>query len=158
MIIGLGIDSVEIDRFIQWQNYDAKQLEKTFTKQEIAYCLDNKINCAERFAARFAAKEAFFKAFSNAWQEQNIPFLTLCKNVSVVQDGTGKPKLDINWDKIISHKIIKNFDETKAEISHEANNLNLAPEILQDFSAIKVHISITHTQETATAIVIIEKA
>ncbi|GMU18927.1 MAG: hypothetical protein AMXMBFR12_01190 [Candidatus Babeliales bacterium] len=83
MIVGIGIDSIEIARFAQWYTYSQKQLLRVFSHEEIAYCLLVTAKSAERFAVRFAAREALFKAYS-AWQpDHKIPFLKFCKAVTI---------------------------------------------------------------------------
>jgi len=60
MILGLGIDLMEVDKIrkdVQSEHY----LHKVFTDTEIMEC-KSVSNSAERFAGRFAAKEAFMKA------------------------------------------------------------------------------------------------
>jgi len=62
MLVGTGIDVVEIERIAQSiERYGERFLRRVFTEGEIAYC-QHKRNCAESFAARFAAKEAGAKA------------------------------------------------------------------------------------------------
>ncbi|KKP25956.1 MAG: hypothetical protein UR12_C0039G0002 [candidate division TM6 bacterium GW2011_GWF2_30_66] len=133
MILGLGIDSVEIKRFVDWANYTKESLKKTLTQQEIDYCLEIPIKAPERFASKFAAKEAFFKAFSQMTPENNVPFLTICQNTSIIQTQHGRPKLLINWENIL------NFTKN-----------------IQNENIIS-HITITHTKNTATVLVILEK-
>ena len=68
MLIGTGIDLVEIDRIAHSiEKYGDRFLEKVFTQGEIAYCRRKK-NFAESFAARFAAKEAGAKALGTGIQ------------------------------------------------------------------------------------------
>lgn len=83
MILGIGIDSVEISRFIDWHTLSEKQLLRIFSKDEIDYCLHNVALSAQRFAARFAAREAFFKAFTQYKPHHAIPFLTMCRLISL---------------------------------------------------------------------------
>lgn len=64
MVLGIGIDSVDIARFEQWHTYSHKKLLRVFSPAEIAYSLENPTKSAERFAVRFAAKEALFKALT----------------------------------------------------------------------------------------------
>jgi len=63
MIIGIGIDLVDVRRFesiiFRWRD---RFLKRVFTDKEIKYC-NTKKHPAQRFAARFAAKQAFIKAF-----------------------------------------------------------------------------------------------
>lgn len=62
MIIGIGVDLVDVKRFesmiFRWQH---KFLKRVFTDAEIRYC-NTKKHPAQRFATRFAAKQAFIKA------------------------------------------------------------------------------------------------
>jgi len=131
MIKGIGIDSVEIERFIDWVSHSKEKLKKIFSDKEIMYCLDNKGKAAERFAARFAVKEAFYKALSQILPNNGIPLLTACKAVSVKQEENGNPTLSIDWEKIPQCRSFKN--------------------------AYQSLVSITHTKNTATAIVMLEK-
>ncbi len=83
MIVGIGIDSVEIKRFAHWHTFNQKQLNRIFSPDEIVYCLQNNKKKAERFAVRFAAREAFYKALCSFYPDHIMPFLTLCKLVQV---------------------------------------------------------------------------
>ena len=63
MILGTGIDMVEIERIAHSiERYGTRFLERVYTPGEIAYCQRKRRNAAESFAARFAAKEAAAKA------------------------------------------------------------------------------------------------
>src|SRR5215471_8201459 len=97
MIKGLGIDAIEIDRFLQWHTFSKKQLARIFSPAEIAYCLANQTKSAERFAVRFATKEAFFKAWHSASPTTYVPFLTLCKAISLAHGDHDAPTLSITW-------------------------------------------------------------
>lgn len=130
MIIGIGIDAVVIDRFNTWHTYPQEKLLRIFSKQEISYCLSNKKKSAERFAARFAAREAFFKALSSVLPKQDLLFLSICKQVSVVKNNNGSPTLHVNWNNIITD------DE-----HHKMSTL----------------LSLTHTKTDALAFVTIQK-
>src|SRR5947209_3800389 len=65
MIVGIGIDVVEVVRIERIVTFPSKRSEKflarCFTKSERAYC-DARRDRASRYAARFAAKEAVMKA------------------------------------------------------------------------------------------------
>lgn len=69
MIIGIGVDLVDVRRFesiiYRWQE---RFLKRVFTDEEIRYC-NTKKHPAQRFATRFAAKEAFIKALFPKGQE-----------------------------------------------------------------------------------------
>jgi phosphopantetheine--protein transferase-like protein len=132
MIQAVGIDSVEIIRFNAWKNYSEKKLLKLFLPHEIAYCLSNSQKSAERFAVRFAAKEAFLKAFSSLTAAtQPLSLLTICKNVSIKHSENNVPYLLIEWNNLIK----------------------LSPSVQTTYIT---HISLTHTKNTATAMVVIE--
>ncbi len=67
MIVGTGIDVVEVPRVAAaLERFGRRFVERIFTEEEIRYC-DSKANPAERYAARFAAKEAAMKAIGTGW-------------------------------------------------------------------------------------------
>ena len=68
MLLGTGIDIIEIDRIAQSiDRFGRRFLDRIFTPGEIAYC-SRKKNSAESYAARFAAKEAGAKALGTGIQ------------------------------------------------------------------------------------------
>ena len=78
MLVGTGIDIIEIDRITQSiTRFGSRFLTRIFTPAEISYC-QRKKNDAESFAARFAAKEAGAKALGTGiqhgvtWQEIEV--------------------------------------------------------------------------------------
>lgn len=77
MILGVGIDIIEIERIKKSvDRYGERFLNKIFTKTELEYSLKKK-NKYQHLAARFAAKEAITKALSSfdkafKWQEIEI--------------------------------------------------------------------------------------
>jgi phosphopantetheine--protein transferase-like protein len=93
MIIGIGLDAVEIKRFQNWHLYSTKRLLRIYSKEEIAYCLAVPAKSAERFAARFAAREALFKALCQAGFLTN--FLSLCRSCKVAMTTNG-PQLQLD--------------------------------------------------------------
>ena len=95
MILGIGIDSVEVARFAHWHNYLPKHLLRVFSQSEIDYCLSVSAKSAERFAGRFAAREALYKAYSSWQPDHQIPFLTFCKAITIIKkNGAPMPILD----------------------------------------------------------------
>jgi holo-[acyl-carrier protein] synthase len=88
MIIGTGIDLVEIDRIHRSiQRYGPRFLNRVYTPAEQAYCL-RKRKSAESFAARFAAKEAGAKALGTG-----ISFGVSWLEFEVVRQLSGRPSL-----------------------------------------------------------------
>src|ERR1700742_2183717 len=89
MIIGTGIDQVEIERIAQsMQRYGSRFLERVYTAGEIAYCQRKRHNAAESFAARFAAKEAAAKALGTG-----IGFGVTWREMEVGREAAGRPLL-----------------------------------------------------------------
>jgi holo-[acyl-carrier protein] synthase len=88
MIVGSGIDLVEIDR-IQHSvdRFGTRFLNKVYTSAEQAYCL-RKRNSAESLAARFAAKEAGAKALGTG-MSHGVTWL----EIEVVREPGGRPTL-----------------------------------------------------------------
>ncbi|MDQ2872101.1 MAG: holo-ACP synthase, partial [Candidatus Eremiobacteraeota bacterium] len=81
MIIGIGLDLAEVERY----DFDAAAYawfsRKIYTSEEIAYA-SRKRNRSERLAGFFAAKEATRKAFGYA-----IPW----RQIGVSHEASGKP-------------------------------------------------------------------
>ena len=78
MVLGIGIDIIEIERIKESVDKFGKAfLKKIYTKTELDYSLSRK-NKYQHLAARFAAKEAIYKALSNdtdtvySWQDVEI--------------------------------------------------------------------------------------
>ena len=89
MIIGIGIDIIEIHRLQEAiDRWGSHFLNHVFTKEEIDYAQGRKFPI-QHFAARFAAKEAVFKAFGNN------PDITW-KDIVIMNDKHGKPFCKIN--------------------------------------------------------------
>ena len=124
MIVGTGIDIIEVGRVAEKVNKNAGFKEKVFSIREREFC-DKKPNAAQHLAARFAAKEAFLKATGKG--------LTIgyeLNQVEVVEGELGKPEIRLSG----------NFEKLASE-----NGWN------------KIHVSLSHVQEMACAVVIIEK-
>lgn len=89
MILGVGIDIVDIKRFkAALERWGEPFTERLFTEDELSYCL--KMRHPEvHFAARFAAKEAFFKAIGIKEGIRRF------KDISVLRTEDGEPILDV---------------------------------------------------------------
>jgi holo-[acyl-carrier protein] synthase len=124
MIIGTGIDIIEVNRVDEKVRRDNGFKEQIFSAHEIAYC-DAAADPAQHYAARFAVKEAFLKAAGGG--------LMLGYNLTDIEvwhNETGKPHLQLTG----SFKILA-----------EKNGWS------------KIHISLSHVQAMACAVVIIEQ-
>ena len=123
MIVGTGIDMVEVDRIADKVDRVPGFREKVFSKQECSYC-ERQFERYQHYAARFAAKEAFLKAtglgmlLTVDWHE-----------IEVVSDVNGKPSIHL---------------EGNVKFHAEQNGWK------------KLHISLSHVNKMACAMVIIE--
>ncbi|MBN2241072.1 MAG: holo-ACP synthase [Acidobacteria bacterium] len=69
MIIGTGVDIVEIDRIRGLAERQGDRfIRRVFTDEEKRFCKRHR-DPAPHFSARFAAKEALFKALGTGWAE-----------------------------------------------------------------------------------------
>lgn len=120
MIVGTGIDLIEIGRFsAAMKRRGAAMAERLFTEAEQAYCGGR----PESLAVRFAAKEALMKALGTGlsglkWRE-----------VEVVSGANGAPEIRLYGQ---------------------------ALEKACALGATHFHVSLTHSRETAAAVVVLE--
>lgn len=104
MVVGIGVDLIEVERIRKILEKTPRFLTRIFTADEADYCL-KKTNTHQHLAARFAAKEAFFKALGRriSWRE-----------VEVLNLPSGKPQIRFHSrDKLP-------FEEAHVSISHLA--------------------------------------
>ena len=85
VIIGIGIDLVECDRFLDWSAFKKQRI---FTKKELEYAENDNANSEKHLANFWAAREAFLKAIGTGFGD-DIAF----SDVSVVHNDTGRPEL-----------------------------------------------------------------
>lgn len=111
MIIGLGIDVVEIAR-VQKALRDSRALaDRVFTQQERTFCEARKRRY-QHFAGRFAAKEAALKALGTGWQ-QGIGW----QDVEILEGELGKPELHLHG-KAAERAAALNAARTMVSLSH----------------------------------------
>ena len=89
MILGTGIDMIEVERVSEKMARAEGFRELVFSKNEIDYC-EQKKNKFEHYAARFAAKEAFYKAIGEGWMNG-----TAFNEIEISNDEKGKPSLTL---------------------------------------------------------------
>lgn len=124
MIVGTGIDMIEVSRVGEKVAKENGFKSKVFSQNEIRFC-ESKKNSDQNYAARFAAKEAFLKATGlglTAGYELH--------EIEIMNDDLGKPEI----------KLHGNF--AKLALKNEWK---------------KIHLSLSHVQTMACAVVIIEK-
>lgn len=92
MIIGIGVDIVEIERIEHsLEKLGDRFRDRIFTSGEIAYC-SRHVRCAERYAVRFAAKEAARKALGAA-----TPIVALSwHDVEIISSPEGAPRIEFH--------------------------------------------------------------
>ena len=88
MIIGIGIDLVECNRFLDWSAFKKQRI---FTKNELEYADNDNANAEKHLANFWAAREACLKALGTGFGD-NISF----SDVSVIHDDAGHPELLLN--------------------------------------------------------------
>ena len=92
MIIGLGIDLVDIQRAARLvEGRDDRQLGRLFTFREIDYSRRH-VDPARHFAARLAAKEAAFKAMAGNELARAVGW----RDIEVVSLSDGRPSLEFH--------------------------------------------------------------
>ena len=102
MLVGIGVDIIEVERIQKLAEKSPRFLKRVFTDEEIEYS-SGKMNKFQHLAARFAAKEAFFKALGKKinWTD-----------VGVVNLPSGKPELELKGGGTFP------FDKTYVSLSH----------------------------------------
>jgi holo-[acyl-carrier protein] synthase len=100
MIVGIGMDVVEIDRIRDLAERYAGFLTRTFAPGELCHC-EGKVNPFPHLAARFAAKEAVFKALGTGWSGG-----LKWTDVAVENNGAGKPAIRLSGVAMrLAHKL-----------------------------------------------------
>jgi holo-[acyl-carrier protein] synthase len=109
MIVGIGIDLAEVERYRFGETQRAWFARKVYTEEEMAYAM-RKRNWPERLAGFFAAKEATRKAFGHA-----IPWSA----VGVTHERSGKPaiRLSRGYEKLLERRGVRAIHLT---ITHTA--------------------------------------
>lgn len=124
MIIGIGMDVVEIDRFARaLERHSRRARTRFFTKAEREYC-DIHPNSIPSYSVRFAAKEAFAKALGSG-----IAQGIMWTDVEVIRADSGQPA-------IVLH--------------------NRAKALFEERGGKKIWVTLTHSRNIASAVVVIE--
>jgi holo-[acyl-carrier protein] synthase len=115
MIIGIGVDIVDINDFTESFNKSKRFKSLVFTESEILYC-ENKLNKYQHYAARFAGKEAMMKAICTGWGK-GIGF----RQIEIINCDNGYPILRCNG-KVKEILIERNISNCLISLSHIENN------------------------------------
>lgn len=113
MIIGIGIDIIEIDRIKNSvDKFGDSFLNKIYTQNELDYCLA-KHNKYQHLAARFAAKEAIYKALASGWEKE-----ASWKSIEITNEPNGLPVVTF-FGKL--KKYLSDDKDIKISLSHSEN-------------------------------------
>jgi len=123
MIIGIGIDLVEVPRMEKALQQEGFR-EKVFTEEEIAYCESKGAHRVESYAARFAAKEAVGKALGTGIQKGQL------LDAEIEIDEGGRPKMHIMGQLRVS-ALIRHVEKIHVSLSHTAS-MAIAQIILEE--------------------------
>lgn len=114
MILGVGVDIIEIIRIKEAIERNPKFIERIFTEEEIKYF--EEINYKyESIAGRFAAKEAIVKALGTGFRNMKI------KDIEVTNNEIGKPLVKLMGGAL---EIVKEHKNVKIHLSISHNRDN----------------------------------
>ncbi|MGU8958687.1 holo-ACP synthase [Clostridium perfringens] len=118
MIIGIGVDIIEIERVRQAIQNNKNFLSKLFTEREIDYFISRNMN-SEVIAGNFAAKEAVSKALGTGIRGFSF------KDIEILRNELGKPEVILhNGANLIGNKLVGNNNSLKIHLSISHNNSN----------------------------------
>lgn len=126
MIIGIGVDIIEIERVRQAIQNNKNFLSKLFTEKEIDYFISRNMN-SEVIAGNFAAKEAVSKALGTGIRGFSF------KDIEILRNELGKPEV----------------------ILHSGANL-IGNKLVGNNNSLRVHLSISHNNSSAIAYSVLE--
>ncbi len=110
MILGIGVDIIEIDRIKDSvDKFGDKFLNKIYTKSELAYSL-SKASKFQHLAARFAAKEAVYKALTTGWHEK-----ATWQDIEISNEPNGMPIVTLKGK---LRSFLSNKNSLKISMSH----------------------------------------
>lgn len=110
MIVGIGVDVVDIARFERAMSRTPRLGARLFTASELVK--DGKPRSLRSLAGRFAAKEALIKAFGDSegvhWQD-----------IRVVNDDLGSPAFELSGS-TLEVAAAKGIDRMHLSMTHDA--------------------------------------
>ncbi|EGS9998825.1 holo-ACP synthase [Clostridium perfringens] len=116
MIIGIGVDIIEIERVRQAIQNNKKFLSKLFTERELDYFISRNMN-SEVIAGNFAAKEAVSKALGTGIRGFSF------KDIEILRNELGKPEVILhNGANLIGNKLVGNNNSLRVHLSISHNN------------------------------------
>ena len=126
MIVGLGIDAIDIDRIARmYADKGDRMLQRLFRPDELKY-LSTKLEPAQHLAVRLAAKEATYKALAGNELARRITW----RDVEVISDSHGIPSIKLH---------------------------GVADRRARELGVTRIHVSLTHSRDTAAAVVVLSR-
>lgn len=107
MVTGIGVDIVAVERCLPWVARGVEAAHAVLNHDELIDCFGvggSDMVIAQRLAARFAAKEAFYKALTASLETLGIvplvafSFLFTSQYVTMYSTKLGNPVLRVAWD------------------------------------------------------------
>lgn len=123
MILGMGIDLVDVGRFqTQLDDPASHFTAATFTRSELAY--SNSAPSGEpgrHLAVRFAAKEATIKALDHACARAGVHGGNVdLKHIEVLRDELGRPQLQLHGSVAVLASTL-GVDRTWLSLTHDGD-------------------------------------
>ena len=116
MIIGIGVDIIEIERVRHAIQNNKNFLSKLFTERELDYFISRNMN-SEVIAGNFAAKEAVSKALGTGIRGFSF------KDIEILRNELGKPEVILhNGANLIGNKLVGNNNSLRVHLSISHNN------------------------------------
>lgn len=115
MIVGIGIDIVEVYRIREALERTPRFIERVFTEAEIEYCRAKGVKQFESFAGRYAAKEAMFKALGTGWRGE-----LAWNDIEILPNELGSPILKYSGEVAIQMASL-GCKDVHLSISHTEN-------------------------------------
>ena len=114
MIIGIGVDIIELERVKKAVSSEAF-LKRVFTPEEIKYCQARGKSSVQSFGGRFAAKEAILKSFGTGLRGGELV------DIEIYNDDMGCPRVKLSgWFAEYAEK--KGVKHIWLSISHSKNS------------------------------------
>jgi phosphopantetheine--protein transferase-like protein len=109
-VIGIGIDTVELERMRKVLARTPRFMTRAFTEGERTYCLDRK-DPTERFAVRFAAKEAVLKVLGEGILR--VPM----RDIEIMRASSGKPSVELHGV-ALRHAVARGITDWHVSLTH----------------------------------------
>jgi holo-[acyl-carrier protein] synthase len=139
MIVGIGMDVVEIGRIRDLAQHHAAFLTRTFSPCELDHC-QQKVNPFPHLAARFAAKEAVFKALGTGWSGG-----LKWTDVAVENNAAGKPAIRLRG---VARRLAEHQGAHKIHLSLTHTGAYAGAQVVLE--NLPAHLSQTGNSETAS--------